>query len=89
MLRITRKIGKPKEVLLKLEGHVASDWVDLLEKEIRDHIANGSRVSLDFCGVTYVDRRGVKVLRALLDEGVRTGNCSGLIDMLLGKGEQP
>ena len=87
MLKITQAEDKPRTILLRLEGDVCANWVDLLEREIRNHIAEGTEVSLDFCGVTFVDRRGVKVLRALLDEGVRTDNCSGLINMLLKEGE--
>ena len=85
MLRITTTEKKPSRVVLKLEGRVTSDWVDVLDREIRGHMADGTKVRLDFCGVTFVDKRGAKVLRDLLNGGVATDNCSGLIDMLLGE----
>ena len=86
MLKITKADQEPPKVLLRLEGDITSKWVDLLEKEIQAHLEKGAEVNLDLCGVTFVDLRGAKMLRALLGQRVRVSKCTPLVESLLGKG---
>jgi anti-anti-sigma regulatory factor len=89
MLRITtiRDDGSP--VQLKLEGKITADWASLLEQECRTHIAQRRQVVLDMAGVTFLDGRGVTMLRNLPCRYVSLMNRSDFITELLDKGEQP
>lgn len=83
MLRITRITDRPPGVTLKVEGRIASDWVDEFVGVCRDALTEARAVSLDFAAVTYVDRRGTAALRALTGAHVRIINCPALIADLL------
>ena len=89
MLRITtmKKNGSP--VQLKLEGKIMAEWASLLEQECRTHIARRQHVVLDMAGVTYLDGRGITMLRSLPDRYISLMNHSDFIKELLDKGEQP
>ncbi len=86
MLRITRTGEGPSDVTLKLEGRVVSDWVPLLREECLRILKKQKRVRLDFSGVTFIDDRGVEMLKGIVSERVRLMNCSPLIEELLQEG---
>jgi anti-anti-sigma regulatory factor len=69
-LRITRRKTPRSRATLVLEGKVAAEWADLLEREcsglLRSHLA----VSLELAGVDFVDRAGLQALRRLSRKGV-------------------
>ena len=69
-LRITRKKRSRSRATLVLEGKVAAEWVDLLERECSDLLRLRLAVRLDLAGVTFVDRTGVRTLRRLDRKGV-------------------
>lgn len=83
MLRITRLIETPFEVTLKLEGKIVSDWVELLEKEIRTLIKEGRTVNLDCSGVKYVDERAMELLRMVAGRKLKIVNATALIQDLM------
>ncbi len=49
---------------MKLEGAIAGDWVPELQKlwQSLEASLDGKALSIDLCGVTYVDQKGRKVL---------------------------
>jgi len=69
-LRITRKKRSRSRATLVLEGRVATEWADLLERECSDLLRSELAVNLDLAGVTFVDRAGVRTLRRLSRKGV-------------------
>jgi anti-anti-sigma regulatory factor len=69
-LRITRRTGSRSRATLVLEGKVAAEWADLLERECSDLLRSRRAVSLDLAGVTFVDRAGVRTLGRLSRKGV-------------------
>jgi anti-anti-sigma regulatory factor len=83
MLRITRTSEGPSDITLKLEGTVVSNWVPLLREECLRVLKEKKRVWLDFSDVTFVDDRGVEMLKAVVAEGVKLLNCSPLVGSLL------
>lgn len=83
MLRITQTSEGSSDVRLKLEGRVVSDWVPLLREECLRMLKKKKRVWLDFSDVTFVDDRGVEMLKELAGEGVKLLNCSALVESLL------
>lgn len=83
MLRITAQDSEVRSVTLKVEGRIVADWGTVLEGECRQHIEAGRRVALDLSDVSYVDTRGVGLLRNLADASVEIVNCSSLITQLV------
>ncbi len=83
MLRLTRTTRLPHEVVLVLEGQIVAEWVGLLEEECLELLGNGQKVLLDLANVSYLDRRGARLLRDLADRAVMIINCPPLVDELV------
>ncbi len=72
MLRISRT-ERDGVVTLQLEGKLRVPWVDELDAMV---VVGGNRLRLDLAQVTYVDRAGAELLRALQCRGVEVADCS-------------
>ncbi len=83
MLRITRKAQDSSRLTLIPEGRIASDWVSVLEHECLKAMQEAEVVGLDFSAVTYLDRRGVELLRRLQKDGIQVIHASSVIKDLL------
>ncbi len=83
MLRITKERVSPSEVTLKLEGKVISEWVRLLEREIRGLLEKGKIVNVDCSGVKYIDDHAVQLLKTSCDGKVRIVNATALVHDLM------
>ena len=83
MVRIQKIKASPTETTLSVEGRIVSEWVAVLEHECRQALRDTRRVQLDLAAVTFIDTRGVEVLRCLVTEGVAIVNCREFIDALL------
>lgn len=87
MLRITR-IGESLSLItLKVEGQIISEWVPILEKEALASLQNKEEVVLDFSEVTFINQKGVEMLKKISAENIRIINCSPLIQDLLNDGD--
>jgi hypothetical protein len=86
MLRLTRTSERPMEVILKAEGQIVAEWVGLLEEECLELTARDQQVLLDLGDVSYLDRRAVRLIRALAAGPVSIINCSPLVEELLAEG---
>ena len=82
-LRITRAKGSRTQARLRLEGSVAGEWADLLERECLDLLRSRGAVSLDLAGVRFVDRTGVEVFVRLSRAGVEVHCGSSLVASVL------
>lgn len=86
MLRITKMSDNDHLVYLKVEGRVVGDWVDELDRACGSCLSQKKKVILDVSDVTYIDRRGVDVLKGLLTERVAAvRGASLLVQTLLGR----
>lgn len=84
MLRITRAEDREASVIrVRAEGRVVSDWVEVLERECQMSLEQAQRVEIDLAGVTFIDGRGVAMLRRLRTGRVGIVNCSPFLDDLL------
>ena len=67
MLRITvnRHSGNEHEdaACLRLEGQLRDEWCDMLEQMCHSLSADGIELTLDMAGVTYVDNRGITLIK--------------------------
>lgn len=83
MLRLTRTTPNPDEVVVILEGRLYGEWVELLEDECEQLRRTERRVLVDLASVSYVDRRGARLLRELPRRGVALVNCPPLVDEMV------
>lgn len=68
MLRITTEQKKGK-VVLTVEGRLAGPWVGTLEQSWRDARANNEKVSVNLCGVSFIDPAGKTLLKEIHHQG--------------------
>ena len=83
MLRIQRYDVNTIAVTLVLQGRIAAEWADLLERECATLMRSRSRVTLDLSEVVFVGRSGVEALRRLRRAGARVKGCTPLIAAIL------
>lgn len=84
MFRITPMSEDGQTVHLKVEGRVVGDWVPELDQVCGSCLSQKKKVVLDFTEVTFMDRRGVNVLKGLLRERVQITGASLITQALLG-----
>ena len=82
MLRLTL-MPVTASTVLRAEGELVENGVDLMVEECRRLRADSPALSLDLSCVTYVDGRGVTCLRALAAGGVTLVRCPPLIQSML------
>jgi outer membrane protein len=68
MLRITTEQKKGK-VVLTVEGRLAGPHVGTLEQSWRDARANNEKVSVNLCGVSFIDPAGKALLKEIHHQG--------------------
>ena len=70
MIRI-REIRKGAGRRLLVEGTLAGDWVEVLEKSWLEAQAsrNGESMRIDLSGVTWIDDKGRELLKRTLQDG--------------------
>jgi anti-anti-sigma regulatory factor len=83
MLRLTRTTRLPHEVVLVVEGQIVAEWVGFLEAECLELLGTEQSLLLDLAGVSYLDRRAVRLLRELATRSVRLINCPPRVDELV------
>ena len=66
-------------VTLELAGRVVGPWVDELSRSCERILKVGGTLSLDLGGVSFVDRGGVTLLRALRGRHVALVNCTPFV----------
>jgi hypothetical protein len=68
MLRITVHKDRSRTTL-KLEGRVAGEWVDELERAWLTEADRGQLIKVDLSGVTFVEEDGKKLLGRMFERG--------------------
>jgi hypothetical protein len=70
VIRITES-GKGSKRRLLVEGTLAGDWVEVLEKSWLDAQTsrNGKPIRIDLSGVTWIDDKGSELLKRILQDG--------------------
>jgi len=80
VLKIEAIESGPRRTVLRLEGQILGPWVDELARACQQ--LTGA-VALDIADVTFVERRGVELLRALETRGVTLLHCTPFVTELL------
>ncbi|GMV51929.1 hypothetical protein FBQ96_02265 [Nitrospirales bacterium NOB] len=86
MLKITKIEANGHRVILKLEGKITDQWAPLLDSECRAALRERGRVELDCVGVSFLDEKGVEVLKRLLRPEVVLTGAPGYMTELLQSG---
>ncbi len=80
-MRITVADERADSATLKVEGRIAADWVELLEREVQTFLRQGKHLFLDFSAVTIIDARAADMLRGLRAHEVEVVNCPSLLNL--------
>ncbi len=83
VLRVTQVTCTASLVTLKVEGRIAAEWVEVLERECVRWLETGRQVRLDFAEVSAVDHAGVAMLRRFPARLVKIVNAAPFISALL------
>ena len=83
MMRITLLSQSPDEVVLKVEGWVSGEDVDLLEQEGSRWLRQAGHLVLDLSGVKSIDSRGIALLKRWPGEQLALRGESSFVHMLL------
>jgi anti-anti-sigma regulatory factor len=83
MLKITNIQESGVDVLLRLEGKITEQWASLLDGECRSFIRQKKAVFLDCSNVSFVDGKGVEVLRNFPRTQVTLISAPGYVTELL------
>ena len=73
--------------MLRLEGRLASAWVDELARAVTATMTGDARVTLDLGGLTFADSRGIALIRDIANRGVRLVGGSEFIGTLINEVE--
>ena len=66
------------DAVLRLEGQIIGPWVDELHRTC-DRLLGGRALTLDLSHVSFVERRGIELLRELGDRGVPLIHCTPFV----------
>jgi ABC-type transporter Mla MlaB component len=88
VFKVTTERQRGEGVTLKLEGRLASAWVDEFARAVDDALTDDARVTLDLDGLSFADTRGVALIRDAVDRGARLVGGSEFIGALIGE-ERP
>ncbi|MGH7321535.1 MAG: STAS domain-containing protein [Candidatus Rokuibacteriota bacterium] len=79
MLRIDVAERMGEGITVHLEGRMVGPWVEELRRACEPHLGNGHALTLDFSGISFIDREGLVLCRALRQRHATFTNCSPFI----------
>jgi len=79
MLRIWSVEPPEGTVILRLEGRLIGPWVEELRRSCDRVLPTGAKLTLDFSEVSFVDRKGIELIRILGNRNVALLNCSAFV----------
>jgi len=83
VLKISIISDSDKAIQLQLEGKLVGPWVEELQRLSDEALSHQKAVSLDLERVSFVDSRGVTLLRDLARKQVSRVNCSQFVTQQL------
>jgi len=75
MLKLTTVVETKQEVILRLDGSVAGQWIGLLRESAESVLAEGLRLTLDLQNICFIDCEGLALIKGLMGRGVRQVNA--------------
>ena len=83
MLKISIISDSDQAIQFQLEGKLVGPWVEELQRLSDEALSHQKAVSLDLEKVSFVDSRGVTLLRDLARRRVSQVNCSQFVSQQL------
>jgi anti-anti-sigma regulatory factor len=83
LLKVTTMTDEPGRIVLKLEGRLADWWVDELARVAAVATNSGAQVTFDLDGLSFVDVRGLALLRGAAERGARLTGGSPFVAALI------
>ncbi len=83
MLRITRLPARHDLPCLRVEGRLVGEWVQVLQIEVEQALAQTAILELDLAGVEFADSAALSLLVEVAARGVELVSCSPLLTSLL------
>jgi len=79
MLKIEISEHREEGVTVSLEGRLVGPWVGEVLRACTPYLDDRNGLTLDFTGVSFVDRDGVALCRRLRRSRARLRNCSPFV----------
>jgi anti-anti-sigma regulatory factor len=83
LLKVTTTKDEDDRTVLKLEGRLADSWVDELARVAAAATNGGGQVIFDLQGLSFVDARGLALLRGAAERGARLTGGSPFVAALI------
>ena len=83
MLKISIISDSDQAIQFQLEGKLVGPWVEELQRLSDEALSHQKALSLDLENVSFVDSRGVTLLRDLARRQVSQVNCSQFVSQQL------
>ena len=88
-MKVTTTMDQGGHTVLKLEGRLADSWVDELAQVAAVATNGGAQVIFDLEGLSYVDVRGLALLRGAAERGARLTGGSPFVAALIDQERRP
>ena len=88
MLKISIISNSDQAIRFQLEGKLVGPWVEELRRLSDEALSHQKALSLDLERVSFVDSRGVALLRGLAKRQVSELNCSQFVSQQLKEAAQ-
>ena len=76
MLRIVEEKATNNQTVLRLDGRLVSQWIEILRSSCEQAIKDNGSLVLEMSGVSFADREGLRLLRQLNERQVALLHCS-------------
>lgn len=83
MLKVTTMTNEPGRIVLKLEGRLADSWVDELARVAAVITNDGAQLIFDLDGLSFLDVRGLALLRSAAERGAILTGGSLFVNALI------
>ena len=77
------RISTTESNVLRLEGRLVGQWIELLEEVCRGRtIGKNEVLTLDLSGITFASKDGTALIQSLQDQGAKCIFCSPFLKEL-------
>jgi ABC-type transporter Mla MlaB component len=76
MLRIVEERAANNQTILRLDGRLVSQWIEILRASCEQAIKDNGSLILEMSGVSFADHEGLRLLRQLNEQQVALVHCS-------------
>ena len=89
LLKVTTMADEPGRIVLKLEGRLADSWVDELARVAAVVTNDSAELVFDLDGLSFVDVRGLALLRGAAERGAVLTGGSPFVAALIDQERRP